>query len=114
MSETESALTKNDVLTALKEAFRAIVLDALEGASGDLQTYGQQIMQEFGHYLLRSVRNGDAVAAENLRDLKIQVMLIATKRSIIIANDIKAKLLLIVEIAAKFAVKAAIAAAAAA
>jgi hypothetical protein len=110
VSETNDNI-KNDIVAAVKSAFEDIVRDALAGAKGDLKAYGQQLTQEFGKYLWRAYQGGDEVARENLKDLKAQVLLIAVRREIIVERETMARLKEIVEIAARIALKALIAAA---
>jgi hypothetical protein len=110
MSETNDNI-KNDIVAAIKSEFEDIVKDTLSDAKGDVRAYDQQLTQEFGKYLWRAYQSGDDVARENLKDLKAQVLLIAVRREIIVERETIARLTEIVEIAARIALKALIAAA---
>jgi hypothetical protein len=87
-----------------KTALAEVLAKALVDVKGDIAAYTQQVVQEFGRYLYRAYRDGDQVAAENLRDLRAQVMLIAVKREIVIQHDAMEKLGTIIEWLARFAV----------
>jgi hypothetical protein len=102
---------KNNVVAALKSEFEGLVRETLADAKGDIKAYGQQLAQEYGKYLWRSLREGDDVAREALKDLKAQVLHLAVRREIIVMHETTERLKDMVSVAARVGLKALLAAA---
>lgn len=103
-------MTTADLLAALKRAAQELIESLMADAKGDVKAYAQLLAQEFGRYLDRA-RKGDGVAAENLRDLRAQVRLLAVKREIVAQRDILDAVQRAIEIVASYGLKVLIAAA---
>ena len=112
--DATGANSLNAIVAALKDGFQALVKEALAGAQGDLKAYAVQLAQEYGRNLWRQYRDGDKVAAENLRDLKAQVALLAVKRELIVTREALERIKQIVEDALAIGARVLIAAAVAA
>ena len=112
--DATGANSLNAIVAALKDGFQELVKEALTGAQGDVKAYAVILAQEYGRDLWRQYRDGDKVAAENLRDLKAQVALIAVKRELIVTREAIERIKQIVEDALAIGARVLIAAAVAA
>lgn len=76
----------------LEPLIKELVADVWELAKDDIEAYGKDIAADFARYLYRYHTADDAVARDNLKDLKAQVKLLAVKHRIALQRGAMEKL----------------------
>lgn len=105
-----SEVTRSEVVEGLKSGLLDVLADVLADARGDVKAYGALLVQEYGRYLWRSIKDHDDMARRNLAHLRAQVALLAVKREIVATRELMARITEIVEVAARVGTKALLAA----
>ena len=81
----------SDVLEKLKEALEPEIKEfaenILKDISGDIKEYGEDIAKDFANCLIKIYREGDEVAEQNLKHLKIQIKQLAIIHEIRVARE---------------------------